>query len=448
MTPRVFCGTFEAETYWREPDLARLPALPDRNEARIVEAMDEMLFALCVQGDTVLTARCMDDAHADYLHAIGFRFKRNRFDLTPVHDENRVHQTGIAPTVFERMVEERVAQRLEACWTAGARLEPFAVLPGTVEVVKRYGLCGVFPSLDVIRAVNTKGYALRMRDRLGIENVGLMVGDIASLLERGSVLLERGPLLVKDDYGVSGKGNLRIDTNRTLERIARYLSVQAAAGKRVKFVLEPYLRKRLDFSCQFRINDDGQVRVISVQNLANNGFAFGASCTAEPEFVDRLARDGYFQQIEKIGLLMYADGYLGDVCVDSMILHDGRVAPLVEINARKSMSLIKHAIDQYLKSRERKGCLTYVSAVNDQSGDFSGLLETLESERLLFSTECNFGILPLTSGTLYPRSSSKSKGPINGRLYVAAVFEKPEQQTGLLAGLGRLMEQAGLHVLH
>jgi hypothetical protein len=186
--------------------------------------------------------------------------------------------------------------------------------------------------------------------------------------------------------------------------------------------------------------------VISVQKLVNNGLAFGASCSAGPEFLDRLERDGYFQLIELIGSLMYADGYCGDVCLDSMILHEGELAPLVEINARKSMSLIKHAIDQYLKRLELKGCLTYVSAVNNQSNDFSGLLELLERERLLLSTECTRGILPVTAGTMYSRASSERKEPVRGRLYVAVVFKKPEQQAGLMAGLGRVMEQASLHV--
>jgi hypothetical protein len=448
MMPRIFCGTFEAETYWREADLAKLPALPDRNSSRIVEAMDEMLFAFCDPGDTVLTAKCMNDAHADYLHTIGFQFNRNRFDLSLTNDKGTGRETEIAPTIFQRMVEEHVTERLQSVCPAGARLEPFAVLPGTAELAVRYGLSGVFPSQDVIRTVNTKGYSLRMRDRLGIENVGITVGDVTSLLERGSELLQHGPILVKDDYGVSGKGNQLIETQRTLQRIAKHLSAQAAAGKRVRFILEPYLRKHSDFSCQFRIEENGRVKVVSVQELVNNGLAFGASCSPVPEFLDRLERDGYFQLIELVGSLMYADGYCGDVCVDSMILHEGELAPLVEINARKSMSLIKHAIDHYLKSLERKGCLTYVSALNDQSNDFSGLLDLLERERLLFATECLSGILPLTSGTMYPRSSFEPKEPVRGRLYVAAVFEKPEQQAGLMTRLVRVMEQAGLHVTH
>ena len=146
---------------------------------------------------------------------------------------------------------------------------------------------------------------------------------------------------------------------------------------------------------------------------------------------------------------MHADGYYGDVCVDSMILHNGDLAPLVEINARKSMGLIKHAIEQHLNRLGRKACLTYVAAVNGQATGFSTFIHLLERERLLFSMKCsNLGILPLTSSTMYPKPTSEMKEPVRGRLYVALVFEKPEQQAGLMAGLGRVMEQAGLHVTH
>ena len=58
--PRLFCGTFEAEAHPRQADLAKLPGMPDRNASRIVEAMDEMLFAFFAAGDTVLTARSIN----------------------------------------------------------------------------------------------------------------------------------------------------------------------------------------------------------------------------------------------------------------------------------------------------------------------------------------------------------------------------------------------------
>src|SRR5690349_19152821 len=99
MTPRIFCGTFEAEAYWRESDLARLPSVPDRNSSRITRAMDEMLFAFCEPGDSVLTATRMNTVHADYLHALGFHFNHNRFDLFSLDDGSNAEGVELAPSV-------------------------------------------------------------------------------------------------------------------------------------------------------------------------------------------------------------------------------------------------------------------------------------------------------------------------------------------------------------
>jgi hypothetical protein len=136
--------------------------------------------------------------------------------------------------------------------------------------------------------------------------------------------------------------------------------------------------------------------------------------------------------------------YWGDVCVDSMILAGGVIAPVFEINARKSISLIKHAVDQYLQKFERKGLLTYVPAVNDRSSGFPALLEGLDSERLLFTPARTSGVLPLTCRTMYPRSSDESRESLRGRLYVATVFQRSEDQPELLSGLRRTMQRAGL----
>jgi len=82
------------------PDLAKLPSLPDRNSSRIVEAMDEMLFAFCDSGDSVLTARRMNDAHADYLRGIGFQFNHNHFDLSLLEDGSRAERTELEQASF------------------------------------------------------------------------------------------------------------------------------------------------------------------------------------------------------------------------------------------------------------------------------------------------------------------------------------------------------------
>jgi hypothetical protein len=445
MTARVFCGTFEAEAYWRERDLAKLPAVTDRVSARIVEAMDEMLFAFCSPGDRVITTKRMDDSHVEYLHSIGFQFTHNRFDLSPLSD-GAMSNAGPSPSVFDRMLDDGAYKNLVGFLPREAQLEPFAVLPGTSATADRFGLVGPFPALEIVQRVNTKCYSLEMRDRLELPNVGVVVDSVPSFLERGLQLLSRGPFLVKDDYGVSGKGNLLIEARSTLESIGRHLAAQSVRGNRIRFILESYLQKVADFSCQFRIDEDGSVEVMSVQELENNGQAFGASRSPSPELMETLETQSYFRLMRGIGSLMYADGYHGDVCVDSMILEDG-LAPLVEINARKSMSLIKHAVDRYLEQVGLRACFTYLAGLNEGTGNFAGLLALLEKEGVLYTRRNSTGVIPLTCGTMY-FSGSASNSPTRGRLYVAAVGETIEEQRAVLTRVGSALSRGGVRVSH
>ncbi len=399
--------------------------------------MDELLFALCSPQDRVLTTRRMNDSHVEYLNAIGFQFERNRFDLVPA-----LRARGRS-NPYESLEERDIDGQLTDFLSVADELEPFAVVSGIAGVAQRYGLCSTFPAEDAVQRINTKSYCLEVREVVGIGNVGLLVDSVEALLREGTALLVSGPFLIKDDYGVSGKGNQIITQQGSLERIAQYLSGQVQQGKHVRFVLEPYLAKKLDFSCQFQVGKDGSFHLISVQHLVNDGLAFGMSTSPGADLLAKLESEEYFRQMEEIGKKLYADGYFGHVCVDSMWLQDGSLIPLVEINARRSMSLIKHAMDQHLAREGKTGSLTSIAAAHDGSIGFTDLLHALRQSGLLFEAGQGAGIIPLTSGTLFPESS---QGKVRGRLYVEVVYEAVEQRSALLADLTTAMQQSGFQV--
>lgn len=440
--PCIHCGTFEPETHWRERDLATLPSLPDPRSARVVEAMDEMLFVFCKPGDRLLSARRMNDVHVGYLNALGFSFKPSTFDIYPAD-----HANGKSPSNLFAWIEEQANDSdLAAFLPPMAELEPFAVVPGVAELVRRYGLNAEFPSQKIIRRVNTKSYSLHIRDVLGIQNVGILVESLSAFRNHGNRLLASGPYLVKDDYGVSGKGNQIVTQPSTLERLASYLAKQENKGQRVRFVLEPYLPKKLDFSCQFRISPNGSFTLISVQHLYNDGLAFGMSCSPGEDLLAKLDEADYFKLMERIGNELFAEGYFGDVCVDSMLLQDDTLSPIVEINARKSMSLIKHEMDNYLGSQARSGVLTSITASHDGAVNFADLLSLLQEKNLLFEKDNDAGILPLSSATLFPTGALSSEIDFRGRLYIEVVGATAEQRSALLAALAFEMGQVGFRV--
>lgn len=439
MTPRVYCGSFESENHWREDDLATLPSLPDPKSSRVVEAMDELMSVFCNAEDRLLTARRMNDAHVEYLNAIGFRFTQNTFDIL---SESEQHST-VPLNLFAFIRDAPCNSKVQAFLPQKAELEPFAVVPGVAEVTSRYGLDSVFPSQDVIRRVNTKSYSLHMRDLLGIRNVGVTVESAPSLLECGIKMLANGPFLIKDDYGVSGKGNLLVSQRSTLQRIVDFLLKQ---HKRVKFILEPLLQKDIDFSCQFHISQSGSVTIISVQHLENDGLAFGMSSTPSKDLLAKLDDVAYFALMECIGREMHVAGYFGDVCVDSMLLADGTVWPLVEINARRSMSLIKNALDGHLAKHGRVGSLTSITASHQGEIAFDDFLRVLREHGLLFEENKRAGILPLSCGTLFPAFSMHAGETFRGRLYFGVVSDSIEERAKLITSLAPVMKQSGLRV--
>lgn len=436
----VWCGPFEAERYWRDARLASLPFIRESGSGRLLDAMDEMLFVLSSPGDVVVTKAPMSSILLSYLHDIGFSF--TNVVLTPDgetgnDDSSTLYEYGLRSIGVEQFRKDN---------SNAGRLEPFAVVPGIEAFIEQTGLIGRFPSQDVIRQVNAKSYSLRVRDALRITNVGETVDNLDMLLEHARRLLEHGPILLKDDFGVSGKGNLLVDSLRILQRIARGFAAQIEQGRIMRLIIEPFQTKQLDFSCQFKIDEQGVVSVISVQQLVNSGLAFGMSCTATAELMRRLEENRYFSTMRAIGERLYADGYWGDVCVDSMLLQDGTIAPLVEINARKSMSLIKHGLDRFLKTWQKHCSLTSVAAINFKQQDCSLLLAELERRRILFSPCDPNGILPLTSGTLYPAGGFPEGEPFRGRLYVAVVHDLPDERELLLETLREAMTSTGLQV--
>ncbi|MEK5031064.1 hypothetical protein MKY96_06465 [Paenibacillus sp. FSL R7-0302] len=445
MRNAVHCGSLESERYWREEDLASLPAIPDAKALAIVQAMDEMLFVFCGSGDVLLTRQGMNRAQYDYLQSLGYAFSTNMDKLGLEAEESAPAQAAL--NVFELLGRMDAGQEPDRLIPEGALLEPFAVLPGTQEAVSRYKLLPTLPDEAIVRAVNTKSYSTAMRDRLGLPNIAVVVHSLEELLQAGQALLEKGAFLIKDEYGVSGKGNQLVDSERMLRRMAGYLESSRNQGKRIRFVLEPLLDRETDFSCQFQIDPEGRINLLSVQQLVNQGFAFGESHSPHPSLLDKLDKEGYWETMHSIGRELYSDGYYGEVCVDSMQLRDGSLAPLVEINARKSMSLIKHHVDRRFKQEGMHTCLIQVPLAAMGKVHYEELLERMEETGILFSLEAGEGVMPLTSSALQPLDPARAAGSTKGKLYAALTYRSEDSKQSLIRTLDESLMRTGYTIL-
>ncbi|MFB9330905.1 hypothetical protein ACFFSY_33605 [Paenibacillus aurantiacus] len=418
----LIIGTFDAERFWRDPNLARLPAFHDPEMENVVMAMDELLFPFCEAQDRLITRYRMNASHKAYLHAIGFEFHSNSTDLESPEGGSAARTAN----VFDLITSADRMGDMDPQWLDGARLSPFAVIPGADRTAARYGLKQNFAAIETVRTVNSKLYSTELNRRLGLRSDSQTIYSHEELLATGLTLLRQGPFLIKDEFGVSGKGNLLIESEAILRRVTSYLGEQYGKGRTVRFIVEPFLRKELDFSCQFHIEEDGTYRFISVQQLVNRNFAYQGSFTADDTLLQVLREAEYFEVMKLAARELYRAGYYGDVCVDSMLLTDGRIVPIVEVNARRSMSLIKHYVDRYLEKHAAAGSMTHVTVQFACEATFEQLLETLDREGVLYKPDRGFGILPLSANTLLiNKIVSEGKGvrnkQVKGRLYYSLV---------------------------
>lgn len=420
----TFIGSFGSENYMRDENLAKLPEIPDEQANNIILSMDELQFVFCKKNDVIITRYAMDESHMAYLNEIGFGFSNNKCDVAQRSCNDKVVKNK---SVIHLMTETEDKDYLKKLIAPKSNLSPFAIIPYADELAKEYEMNFQSPAMDVIRRVNSKAYSTHLKDVLEINNISRIALNCEELLNIGTEILKNSLLIIKDEFGVSGKGNLLINSDVTLNRIVSYLQGQEKKGKDVRFILEPFLEKDIDFSCQFYITESGNFKLLSIQRILNNEFAYQGSFTVGDKLMNLLEKSGYIKIMEISAQALYKEGYFGHVCIDSMVLKNSEVVPIVEVNARKSMSLLKHYVDNYLEELSLEGSLSNFSVTYRNTISYEGFLKELRNFNLLFEPNMKSGIMPLTANSLFINREANiavnNQSNYKGRLYFAAVSQ-------------------------
>lgn len=440
-------GTFNSERFWRDVELTRLPALNDSEADNIVTAMDELLFVMCRNSDVLITRFNLNNAFRDYISKIGFSFIHNEKSII---SKSSVNKENSKKSVFQLLVETNDKDYYQRLFLNGIKISPYSVVPCTVNMCREYGITYSLPEINIVKKVNSKIYSKAILNNIDAIKIGKIAYNYNELEEIGREYLKNGSIVIKDEYGVSGKGNILVSSEKSLQRVVKYIAAQEQRGGYTRLVVEPFLDKELDFSCQLYIDRQGNSKILSIQKTINNGFAYQGSCKAEDMFIDFIANCGYIAQMEKVASKLYEDGYFGYVCVDSMLLKNGEVIPVVEVNARKSMGLINHYIDEFLSAFSLQGNLVYLSLGYSGEIGFHEIITTMRQQGVLFHSHCKRGILPLSANTLFiNREISDNRDNYKvykGRFYVSVIGKDSTERGLLLETLRNILKFLGFRI--
>jgi hypothetical protein len=372
-------GTFDAERWWRPADLAELPSMASGSAA-----MDELMAGFCEPGDLLLTRYPIAPEIRDGLAACGIGF-----DNYALAGEGTVESLALRD--FHAL--ELVAGR--------DRLDPYAVLPDTVALAERLQWTDQLPPLSAVIEANSKTWSNALVQRLGLSGAGRVVRSVEELTEAVD-----GPSVVKDPFGVSGRATLEVWTPGVLRAITRTLSRQ---GKRIELIVQPKYDKVADFSGHLEVGRDGSWRMLGVQSMLNRGFRHIASGPPSAELLASL--DGYEDVLAEVAKALIGAGYWGPAGVDSMLLADGTLVPILEINARRSLGLLC----MVLGARVGLPCRLWQVEVKVSAGQGIGTLASaLRRAGALYDGGSRPGVVLLSGSAL---------AAPGGRVYCALVCE-------------------------
>ncbi|TDB82792.1 ATP-grasp domain-containing protein [Micromonospora sp. KC721] len=340
-TPLVLVCNFEAEAQWARGHVG-LPAPPANAARPLVAAMEELGVLLAGPDDTLVLSRPPDPGYQDYLTEQGLALP------TVLVPENCQPGRSTTQNALDSPV---LLDQLRRLGGDGAHLLPMGTTSDEEELARRCGIPLAGPGAPVVERVNSKVYGRRLTDAAGLRPVpGACCEtrqELTDVLARYQGRLESGqPLVVKDAYGVSGKGLLVLDNPTRAAQLLRMVDRRAArtGDDRMQVVVEEWLPKRCDLNYQITIGRDGRAALDFVkQALTAQGVHQGHLMPAD------LSAEQY-RQIEhaaaQVAARLHADGYHGVVGVDAIVGADETLYPVLEINARLNMSTYQGAITE------------------------------------------------------------------------------------------------------
>ena len=158
---------------------------------------------------------------------------------------------------------------------------------------------------------------------------------------------DEGTAVLKCCFGVSGRGNLKIKTNKNVPWNIVEAFCQKEWNHQLPIIAEPWMDNVCDFSTQWIITPGGEIQFLGAARFQNNDQGTYQSTFSGPEetlFPDEL-KDflvEHKQAAKSILEKVLFEGYVGHAGIDAMIYRgNGKLLlhPIVEINARQTMSL-------------------------------------------------------------------------------------------------------------
>ena len=192
------------------------------------------------------------------------------------------------------------------------------------------------------------------------ETIGKWCPDYSSVkdavFKRGGSVDTGDSTLLKAPYSSAGRGHKKVSTEEWDERIENW--VKRVIREQGGVVAEPWLERVLDFSAQYEINPEGDVKLVGMTRVLNDpagrylGTFVHSKWTSglDVDLNEFLFRNERVMELYKTKMpaalkeLLDGEGFVGNLSVDAMVHRDRngdlQLRKVVEVNARMTMGRV------------------------------------------------------------------------------------------------------------
>ncbi len=185
------------------------------------------------------------------------------------------------------------------------------------------------------------------------------------ILDTAAVLLKRfDRVVVKEPYGISGKGMVVVSDAARLGRLCRAMDVMSRSDRTPELLVEGWYDKCATHNAQYMILPDGRIRFLGASEQILRGQRYEGNYFHPAGGPDRLWA-GVAAAQSRIVERASAAGYRGVIGLDSF--HTDREAfPVIEANARMNMSTFVRAMIDRIEHSGAACAMTYTFRWQDR----------------------------------------------------------------------------------
>lgn len=404
------------EDAWTKPVFQ----VTDSGSQRIVQHMEEINLLLAEKSDILILRKQPSFEFLQWLEELGVEMPTI---LCPSMEEE-------SKSITELILQDE--KLLKILRQKGKESVVYLVPYGVTEMEERLSeqtglpLWGTESSLA--KKTNSKVYARELMDRLGLTKTQGKVCTSLSEIREEYVLLSRdfSRIIIKEDYGASGRGAYLVKDEKQLERVLKIISRKG--DKNSKWIVEGWYEKKVDLNAQLLIQESGEVLILAItKQILRDNVYIGS------EFPINLSLDmkkKYEEQLQTIGKALFVDGVRGIAGIDSLIVGNS-IIPIVEINVRFTLSTYLSKVQNIFPQKVFRAMYYSIALKNKNH-----IIRRMKEEGLFVSKERN-GILVYNSACL-----DETIVRNHGRMFVLAIGDGIQAIDAFQKNLEQILKEA------